>query len=91
MEGKTGFLGIIALLWSGMAHAEITDMPGGPRVNQLNLPRGVTEIARDIEWLHWMLLIVCTIIFVIVFGTMVYSIIRHRKSRNPVPAKFHEH
>jgi len=91
MEGKTGFLGIVALLWSGMAHAQVTDMPGGPRVNQLNLPRGVTQIARDIEWLHWMLLIVCTVIFVIVFGTMVYSIIRHRKSRNPVPAKFHEH
>lgn len=91
MKTLRGFLGTTTLLWSGIASAQIKDMPGGPRVNQLNLPEGVTQIARDIEWLHWMLLIVCAVIFVGVFGTMVYSIIMHRKSRHPTPAKFHEH
>ncbi len=91
MKTLRGFLGTATLLWTGLVSAKVEDMPGGPRVNQLNLPKGVTEIARDIEWLHWMLLIVCATIFVIVFGTMVYSIINHRKSRNPVPARFDEH
>lgn len=79
------------LMWSGIASAQVQDMPGGPRVNQLNLTGGVTQMARDIQWLHWMLLIVCAAIFVGVFGTMIYSIIMHRKSRHPTPAKFHEH
>ena len=92
MKTLRGFLGTSALLaWSGIVSAQMEDMPGGPRVNQLNLPDGVTQIARDIQWLHWMLLIVCAAIFVGVFGTMVYSLIMHRKSRHPTPAQFHEH
>ena len=92
MKTLRGFLGTSALLaWSGTVSAQVVDMPGGPRVNQFNLPDGVTQIARDIQWLHWMLLIVCAAIFVGVFGTMVYSLIMHRKSRHPTPAQFHEH
>lgn len=92
MKTLRGFLGTSAfLLWSGVVSAQVQDMPGGPRVNQFNLPDGVTQIARDIQWLHWMLLIVCAAIFVGVFGTMVYSLIMHRKSRHPTPAQFHEH
>lgn len=91
MKTLRGFLGTAALFWTGVVSARVEDMPGGPKVNQFNLPKGVTQIARDIDWLHWMLLIVCTVIFVIVFGTMVYSIINHRKSKHPVPAKFDEH
>lgn len=92
MKTLRGLLGTGALLgWSSIVRAQMEDMPGGPRVNQLNLPDGVTVIARDIQWLHWMLLIVCAVIFIGVFGVMVYSIVMHRKSRHPTPAKFHEH
>ena len=69
---------------------EFKDMPGGPRVNQLNLPEGVTQIARDVAWLHWFMLIVCMVIFVAVFGVMFYSIWAHRKSRGAKAADFHE-
>lgn len=91
MKKLRGLLGTGALLMAGVAGAQVNDMPGGPRVNQLNLPLGVTEIARDIVWIHWMMLIICAVIFVGVFGTMFYSIFAHRKSRGAVPAKFHEH
>ncbi|HRL22341.1 MAG TPA: cytochrome c oxidase subunit II [Alcaligenes sp.] len=73
------------------SQAQNADMAGGPRVNQLNLHTGVTPIAQDIAWLHWMMLIICTIIFIGVFGVMFYSIIRHRKSKGAVAARFHEH
>src|SRR5690606_6340010 len=56
-----------------------------------NLHNGVTPIAQDIAWLHWMMLIICTIIFIGVFGVMFYSIIRHRKSKGAIAARFHEH
>jgi cytochrome c oxidase subunit 2 len=36
------------------------------------------------------MLIICTVIFVVVFGVMFYSIYAHRKSRGAVAATFHE-
>lgn len=78
------------MLLSGVAHAQRVDMPGGPAVNQLNLTTGVTQMAADIAWLHWMMLIICLVIFVGVFGVMFYSIWAHRKSKGAKPATFHE-
>ncbi len=70
--------------------AQVNDLPGGPAVNQLNLHAPATRIAADIAWLHWMMLIICLIIFVAVFGVMFYSILKHRKSLGHKPAHFHE-
>ncbi len=70
--------------------ARVGDLPGGPGVNQLNLHEGVTKIAQAQYDLHWMLLIICTIIFIGVFGVMFYSIWQHRKSRGAKAANFHE-
>jgi len=73
------------------AHAQkVNDLPGGPAVNQLNLTPGVTRIAAEQYSLHWMMLILCAIIFVGVFSVMFYSIWKHRKSKGAQPAKFHE-
>jgi len=66
------------------------DMPGGPAVNQLNFPVAATKIMAEIHWLHWMMLIICTVIFVGVFGVMFYSIFKHRKSKGAKSASFHE-
>lgn len=90
MKMWRGLTGVFTLCAATAASAQVTDMPGGPRVNQLNLPPGVSEMARDVAWLHWMMLIICTIIFIGVFGVMFYSIIRHRKSKGHEPATFHE-
>ncbi|MDY0309480.1 MAG: cytochrome c oxidase subunit II [Castellaniella sp.] len=91
MKMVRGTLGMIALSWMTVAQARVQDMPGGPGVNQLNLHTGVTPIARDIYSLHWMMLIICTLIFIGVFGVMLYSIVRHRKDRGYKAAKFEEH
>ena len=73
----------------GAAHA-VNDLPGGPAVNQLNLHPAVTSIAAEQAWLHWFMLIVCTVIFVAVFAVMFYSIWKHRKSKGHKAANFHE-
>ncbi len=70
--------------------AKVNDLPGGPAVNQLNLHPPVTKIAEEQYWLHWLLLIICTVIFVLVFGVMFYSIWKHRKSQGAKAASFHE-
>ena len=82
----------VAMAGIGMgtaAHA-VQDLPGGPAVNQLNLHPAVTRIAQEQQYLHWMMLGICTFIFVAVFGVMFYSIWKHRKSRGAKAANFHE-
>ena len=56
----------------------------------LNFPRPVTPIAHKILELHNLILIICAVIFVVVFGFMFYSIFAHRKSRGHKAAQFHE-
>ena len=62
------------------AGAQVNDLPGGPAVNQLNFAPAVTRIAEEQHWLHWFMMAICAVIFVIVFGVMFYSILKHRKS-----------
>jgi len=83
-----------AILWLAsaginLAHA-VNDLPGGPAVNQLNLYPPITSVARDQQWLHWFMLILCAVIFVAVFAVMFYSIWKHRKSVGHRAASFHE-
>ncbi|MEO8299773.1 MAG: cytochrome c oxidase subunit II, partial [Burkholderiales bacterium] len=68
----------------------VNDLPGGPAVHQLDFAPAVTKIAESQAWLHYVMLIICTVIFVAVFGVMFYSIIKHRKSKGHKPAHFHE-
>ncbi|WP_419185563.1 cytochrome c oxidase subunit II [Polynucleobacter meluiroseus] len=65
-------------------------MPGGPAVNQLNFTPPATKIMQEIHGLHWMMLVICAVIFIGVFGVMFYSILRHRKSLGAKSASFHE-
>lgn len=54
----------------------------------LNLRVGVTELSREIYGLHMLILWVCVVIAVAVFGVMIYSIATFRKSKGAVPATF---
>jgi len=85
---------LAASAWAGTAAftaaRAVSDLPGGPAVNQLNLHPPVTKIAEEQAWLHWMMLILCSVIFVAVFAVMFYSIWKHRKSAGHKAANFHE-
>ncbi len=89
-KGLRNVFGTCIAIFFGAVNAQIQDMPGGPRVNQLNMHQGVTQISRDIANLHWTLLSICAVIFILVFSVMFYSIFAHRKSKGYKPATFHE-
>jgi cytochrome c oxidase subunit 2 len=80
---------IAASVLAGPVHA-VNDLPGGPAVRQLNLHPPASGIAEQQQWLHWMMLVICLVIFVGVFGVMFYSILKHRKSIGHRAATFHE-
>ena len=84
----TGLL--LAGSWTSSGAYAVQDLPGGPAVRQLNLHPPVTRIAQEQHSLHWMMLVICTLIFVAVFAVMFYSIWKHRKSRGAQAAHFHE-
>jgi cytochrome c oxidase subunit 2 len=71
---------LMAGVWASNAVAQVNDLPGGPAVNQLNFAPPVTKIAEAQHWLHWFMMVICAVIFVLVFGVMFYSILKHRKS-----------
>ena len=80
---------LVAAFGAALAHAS-ENMPGGPAVNQLNFAAPATKIMQEIHWLHWMMLGICALIFIGVFGVMFYSILKHRKSLGHKSASFHE-
>ncbi len=88
---RAGQLGVTlgALLATRLAQA-VGDLPGGPAVNQFDLDPAVTQIAADQRSLHYFMLVICTVIFIGVFGVMFYSIFKHRKSKGAKAANFHE-
>ena len=61
----------------------LADEPGG-------LSPVVNPISKGIYDLHMVILWVCVAIVIGVFGAMIYSIIRHRKSRGEAAANFHK-
>jgi cytochrome c oxidase subunit II len=73
-----------------MAAWAVNDLPGGPSVLQMDLPSPVTKIAAAQQDLHVMMMWICSVICVGVFGVMFYSIWKHRKSKGAKPASFHE-
>ena len=77
-------LGPVLILMSAVA------MAAGGEVSQVNMSPGVTAVGKEIYDLHMIILWICTIIGVGVFGVMFYSIIYHRKSKGVTPATFHE-
>jgi len=68
----------------------VVDSKGGPAVLEMNFQTPATQIAEQIYGLHNLMMIICMVIFVVVFGFMFYSILRHRKSLGHKPATFHE-
>ena len=57
---------------------------------QLNLTKGVTDISREVYDLHMLVMYICTVIGILVFGAMFWSMAFHRKSKGAKAATFHE-
>jgi cytochrome c oxidase subunit II len=55
-----------------------------------NLQVPASQVAQDVFALHNLIMLVCLGIFIVVFGAMFYSLIKHRKSAGHQAAHFHE-
>src|SRR5690349_6683515 len=64
---------------------------GAALANRYNLQEPQSVIAHQIYDLHTDIMWIIVGIFIVVFGTMTYSIVMHRKSIGHKAAQFHEH
>jgi cytochrome c oxidase subunit 2 len=71
---------LLLLGWHSLALAEM----------RLNLQDAKTAVGHSVHDLHSAVLIICTVIFIGVFGVMFYAIWKHRKSAGHQAAHFHE-
>lgn len=55
-----------------------------------NLQIPASQVAQDVFELHNLIMLVCLGIFIVVFGAMFYSLLKHRKSVGHKAAHFHE-
>ena len=75
---RKSLLSLLGILGASTANAEWA----------LNMPRGVTELSAETYDLHMMVFWWCVAIGIVVFGVMIYSLIKHRKSKGVEPATF---
>ena len=55
---------------------------------EYNMTEGVTEISQSAYDIHMLVIYVCTVIGILTFGAMFYSMWAHRRSAHPTPATF---
>jgi len=82
MSGKfaKAVAGLSMAAWGAAAHAAY----------QLNLQAPATKEGASVHELHTIILVICVVIFVGVFGAMGYAMYAHRKSKGHAAAQFHE-
>ena len=75
---RISFLSLLGLTLASAAEADWA----------LNMPKGVTDLSLETYNLHMMVFWWCVAIGAIVFGVMILSLFKHRKSKGVVPATF---
>jgi cytochrome c oxidase subunit 2 len=79
MLRKSAFLGAMTAALAVLA------APAHAAWSGLNMTKGVTTLSGDIYWLHMLVFLVCCVIGVFVFGWMIVSMVKFRKSQGAVP------
>ncbi len=84
-----GVAASVAGLVSGSAAlAQGLEIVGIPTDRGTGFQPAATELARDLQGLDWMILVIITVITIFVTGLLIWVIVRYNQKRNPKPATF---
>jgi len=75
-------------LLSGAAFAQGLEVVGQPLPEKMGFQPAATELARDLQGLDHMILIIITVITIFVTGLLIWVMIRYNEKRNRTPATF---
>ncbi|MDE0524576.1 MAG: cytochrome c oxidase subunit II [Boseongicola sp.] len=88
MRLRTLLTGLTMLAAGTAAHAQDLPFIGQPDQAGLGFQTPTTELARDIQWLDGMVLIIITAISLFVMALLLICIVRFNRRVNPDPASF---
>ncbi|MDP5220522.1 cytochrome c oxidase subunit II [Ruegeria sp. 2205SS24-7] len=88
MKNVLTLSGLLATLTSLPAMAQELEIIGKPVDRGIGFQPAATELARDLQSLDNLILVIITIICVFVAGLLVYAIFRFNSRVNPKPANF---
>ncbi|TNF22515.1 MAG: cytochrome c oxidase subunit II [Rhodobacteraceae bacterium] len=88
MRLKPLIWGLAASLAAAPVLAQDLEVIGKPAPSGLGFQPAATELARDLQWLDGMILVIITIICLLVAGLMVYCFARFNRKANPEPRSF---
>jgi cytochrome c oxidase subunit II len=80
-----GFSGAVVLFAGALAAFCSIETAAANTSNGYNLPIGVTDLSQSMYALHMEVFWICVGIAVVVFGTMIYSLVKFRRSQGAVP------
>ena len=66
------------------AFASLAALPARADWDLLNMPKGVSELSREIHDMHMIMLWICVVIAFLTFGAMIVAMVRFRKSKGAV-------
>ena len=89
---KAGIAALPAGLWAASAQAQTAagdlDIIGVPVDRGTGFQPAVTSIARDLQWLDGLLLVIITAISLFVLALLAVVVVRYNRRPNPEPASF---
>ncbi len=91
MKKTFTFAGVIAALSALPAAAQDAGLVGKPVPGGTGFQPAATELARDLQSLDWLILVIITAICIFVTGLLAVCIVRYNRRANPTPASFTHH
>lgn len=95
MKNLFSFSGLFAAFAAAPAFAQDAlgdlEIIGAPVDGKMGFQPAASELARDLQWLDGMLLVVCTVITLFVTGLLLWAAYRYNRKRNPEAASFTHH
>jgi cytochrome c oxidase subunit 2 len=89
MQFKSLAIGLTAALGAAPAFAQnALETVGRPVDAGIGFQPAATELARDLQWLDGMILVIITAITLFVTALLAYCIIRYNRRANPTPSSF---
>lgn len=86
---------LTGLLVAGTAYAQEglqgLERVGKPKPEGIGFQPAATEVARDLQWLDGMILVIITVVTLFVTVLLAWVLIRYNKRANPTPATFTHH
>lgn len=80
--------GLSSAAFAMPAFAQDLEVIGRPVDGKMGFQPAATELARDLQWLDGMILVIITIITLFVVGLMAVVVFRYNAKANPKPASF---